>query len=164
MKSHKNENYNNSITSRNDYQCTRTSRATGRARSNNTATTNCRRVIFYFTHLLINSHGVQARVHDVHPAVSGRKYEQRHQRLAQIVEIVFLIHPCVFLVSQAFLFVPDVFNVGALAVKECPFEELYGTQNDWFVVFRDRRISFLYIIILLCTGNASTDSAVIALS
>jgi len=86
--------------------------------------------IMNFTHLLINSHGVQTRVHDVYPTVSGRQHEQRHQRFAQIVEIVFLIDPRVFLVGQAFLFVTHVLDVRALAVKKRTFEKLYGTRND----------------------------------
>lgn len=75
-------------------------------------------------YLLVHSHGVQSRVHDVHPPVSGRQHEQRHQRFAQVVEIVLLVDPRVFLVGQTLLFIAHVLDVGTLAVKERPFEEL----------------------------------------
>jgi len=164
----KNNNYNITyllyVIERNNYRSTRTSRAT------DTAKTCCRRkIIFYFTHLLINSYGVQARVHDVYPAVSGRQHEQRHQRLAQIVKIVFLIDPCVFLVGQAFFFVAHVFDVRALAVKKRPFEKLYERDTKRSVCCFPKLTDFILIRIIIILyvlemASASTDNTIIALS
>lgn len=45
--------------------------------------------------LLVQTHCVQTVVHDVNPTVPRAQHEERHQRLAQIVEIVLLVLPVV---------------------------------------------------------------------
>jgi len=63
-------------------------------------------------------------VHDRDPSVFGREDEEGHEGLAQVVEVVLVVHPAVAFVGhfQALSFVLDQVGVWSLAVKEDSFE------------------------------------------
>ena len=70
-------------------------------------------------------------VHDINPAILGRQDEERHQSLAEIVEVVLVVDPAVAVGTQlqALGFVRDVLGVGAVAVKKYPFEKLFKAKE-----------------------------------
>ncbi len=85
------------------------------------------------TNLLIDTYGIETRVHDVNPAVFGRKDKERHEGLPQVVKVVFAVDPDVTRVCvQAIGAVLDVADVRTVAVVEAAFEQLYAqdAEND----------------------------------
>ena len=54
-----------------------------------------KKIKHYTSDLLVDAHSVEAVVHDVHPAVLGGQHKQRHQRVENVVKIVFLIDPAI---------------------------------------------------------------------
>ncbi len=74
--------------------------------------------------LHINAHRVDSRVHYLHPAVLARQDEQRHQRLAEVVEVVLGVEPLVSLIRQTVLFRHHVLYVLACTVVELALEQL----------------------------------------
>ena len=83
--------------------------------------------------LLVQSHGVQTMVHDVHPAVLGGEDKERHERLSKIVEVVLLVDPPVLSVVQAVPLVRDVlqFNFRAFTVEEEALEQLNSQDTEY---------------------------------
>ena len=83
--------------------------------------------------LLVQSHGVQTMVHDVHPAVLGGEDKERHERLSKIVEVVLLVDPPVLSVVQAVPLVRDVlqFNFRAFTVEEEALEQLNSQDAEY---------------------------------
>ena len=79
---------------------------------------------------MIDAHSVQPRVHDVHPSVSRRQHEQRHQRFAEIVEIVLPVQPDVPFVRQAVRLVAHAFNIRPLAIIKGTLEELHAQDTE----------------------------------
>lgn len=57
--------------------------------------------ICLITYLLVYSYSIEPGVHNVDPAVPGAEYKQRHERLAQVVEVVLSVHPHVALYREA---------------------------------------------------------------
>ena len=83
-------------------------------------------------YLLIDSHGIESLVHDINPPIFGRKHEERHESLAQIIEIVLVVHPSVAVGRQlqALGFVGHVLGIRPLAIVENALEQLITREND----------------------------------
>ena len=76
------------------------------------------------THLLVNSDGVKPAIHDADPSIFGREDEERHQRSAQIVKIVFLVEPQIAGIGKALSLVHHMPHVRTVTVVELTFEKV----------------------------------------
>ncbi len=74
--------------------------------------------------LHIDADRVYSSVHYLHPAVLARENEKRHERLAEIVEIVLGVEPLVARLRQAVRFRFHLVDVNSNAVVEFAFEQL----------------------------------------
>ena len=78
---------------------------------------------------MVNSDGVKPAIHDADPSIFGREDEERHQRPAQIVKIVFLVEPQIARVGKALSLVHHVPHVGTVTVVELTFEKLQRSRR-----------------------------------
>lgn len=79
---------------------------------------------------MIHSNGIQPGVHDVDPAVFGGEDEEGHESLPEVVKVVGPIDPDVPGIRiEAISPIPNVPDVGALAVIEAPLEQLEGREE-----------------------------------
>ena len=88
----------------------------------------CRTI--YAAYLLIDPDGIEARIHDVHPAVARRKNKERHEGLAEIVEVVLPVEPDVALICEAVGLVAHVLDVRPVAVIERALEQLHAEDAE----------------------------------
>ena len=82
-------------------------------------------------YLLIDAHRVEALVHNIDPAIFGGKHEERHESLAQIIEIVLVVDPSVAVGRQlqALGFVSHVLGIRAFAVVENALKQLIPREG-----------------------------------
>ena len=83
-------------------------------------------------HLLVRPYSIKALIHYGNPTIFWGQNKERHQSLAQIVKVVFVIDPSIAFLAQfqTLSFVFDHVWIRTLAVEKNSLEELKNTVKN----------------------------------